>query len=331
MISSTNLKLTNTLVLDSDYLVRVTLLQNDTKFATCSDDQKIRIYPIGSDAPEATLTCNSGVNNVIELKNGNLVTSDKKGEVKLWNAKTYTYEVTLTGHKAWVLPLLELPDNRLVSGDGNGKIKVWDLVSYKCIQDIDNEQNKSPDQTRFDCQGLLLMEDNVLLCSNFNKITGYKFLKTGKTIDLMSFFNVEKRVFKDDPPFVSFEGHTASIRVLRALSDKVRFLSGSDDKSIKLWDIGSGIGSQICISTLNGHQERVSDLVIYDENTVVSGDKAGILKVWDLKTGTAIQEISTKDSDNVIEQVTSIAMKKDKTVLTSLGDGPVLKFWFSPK
>jgi len=322
MISSTNLKLTNTLVLDSDYLVRVTLLQNDTKFATCSDDQKIRIYPIGSDAPEATLTCNSGANNIIELQNGNLASSCKNGEVKLWNAKTYTCEVTLVGHKKWVLPLLELPDNKLVSGDGNGKIKVWDLVSYKCIQDIDNEQSKSPDQTRFDCQGLLLMKDNVLLSSNFNKIAAYKPLKREKKVDLMSFFNVDKRVF-EDVPFASFEGHGASIRVLRAFSDGVRFLSGSDDMSIKLWDIGS----QSCISTLAGHQERVSDLVIYDEKTVVSGDKAGILNVWDLETGKAIQEISTKDGENDIEQVTSVAVKKDKTVLTTLGMDPVLKFW----
>jgi len=60
---------------------------------------------------------------------------------------------------------------------------------------------------------------------------------------------------------------------------------------------------------------------------VVSGDKAGILKVWDLETGKAIQEISTKDGENDIAQVTSIAVKKDKTVLTTLATDPVLKFW----
>jgi len=65
-------------------------------------------------------------------------------------------------------------------------------------------------------------------------------LKTEKKIDLMSFFNVDKRVF-EDAPFPSFEGHDASIRVLTAFSDGVRFLSGSDDKSIKLWDVGTRV------------------------------------------------------------------------------------------
>jgi len=152
----------------------------------------------------------------------------------------------------------------------------------------------------------------------------YKALKTEKKIDLMSFFNVnvDQRVF-EDAPIASFKEHGASIRVLRACSDEVRFLSGSEDKSIKLWDIGS----QSCISTFSGHQEKVYDLVIYDEKTVVSGDMAGILIVWDLETRTAIQEISTKDGKNDIAKVTSIALKEDKTVLTTLGDDPVLKFW----
>jgi len=40
---------------------------------------------------------------------------------------------------------------------------------------------------------------------------------------------------------------------------------------------------------------------------VVSGDKAGILKVWDLETGKAVHEIVAHNS----EQITSIAVKMD--------------------
>jgi len=64
----------------SAYVLRVSLLQNETKFATCSDDKTIFIYRLENDGLEATLTCATGVNNIIQLKHGNLVRSDKGGK-----------------------------------------------------------------------------------------------------------------------------------------------------------------------------------------------------------------------------------------------------------
>jgi len=123
---------------------------------------------------------------------------------------------------------------------------------------------------------------------------------------------------------MSFEGHTAGIRVLRTFNDGVRFVSGSEDKSIKSWDIGS----KSCLSTLIGHENIISDLVIYDEKRVVSGDKSAKLKVWDIETGKVVQDIDTQKGDERdIGEVMSIALKADKTVLTTHVDDPVLKFW----
>jgi len=57
---------------------------------------------------------------------------------------------------------------------------------------------------------------------------------------------------------------------------------------------------------------------------VVSGDKAGILKVWDLETGKGVHEIVAHNS----EQITSIAVKMDGTLLTTHVEALVIKFWF---
>ncbi|KAK9458918.1 WD40-repeat-containing domain protein [Lipomyces oligophaga] len=58
-------------------------------------------------------------------------------------------------------------------------------------------------------------------------------------------------------------------------------VSGSRDTSVKVYDIKT----QNLVATLTGHQKSVTGLVIDDrENIVVSGDQAGLLIVWDLKT-----------------------------------------------
>jgi len=100
--------------------------------------------------------------------------------------------------------------------------------------------------------------------------------------------------------------------------DEVRFLSGSDDFNIKLWDLTS----QSCILTFKGHQQIISDVVVYDSNTIVSGDKQGTLKFWSLKTSEILTEIKAHETN-----VSSIAVKSDKTLLTTHGGDPTVKFW----
>jgi len=227
-------------------------------------------------------------------------------------------EATLLGHNTCTLPLVELSDDRLVRGDNDGKVKVWDLTSLKLVQDIDNEKSKSPGQISFECQGLLLMEDNILLCGNGNKIVAHRPLKVEKEINLMKkFFFAEKRVY-EDLPYASFEGHAKIVRILKSLHDGKRFLSGSYDCSIKLWHLDS----KSCVVNFLGHQDTVSDIIVYDINTIVSGDQQGILKFWELDTGKTIREIKAHEI-----MVSSIVLKSDKTLVTTHGVDPILKFW----
>jgi len=194
-------------------------------------------------------------------------------------------------------------------------MKVWDLTSYKCVQDIDNENSKSSGQKSFECRGLLLMKDNVLLCGNGSKIVAHRPHKVEKQVNFMTFLIADKRVYGEH--FTSFEGHAKIVSMLKPLN-KVRFLSGSDDFSIKLWDLAS----QSCSLTFIGHQQTISDVVVYDSNTIISGDKQGTLKFWSLETGTILREIKAHET-----YISSIAVKSDKTLLTTHGGDPIVKFW----
>jgi len=159
------------------------------------------------------------------------------------------------------------------------------------------------------------MKDNVLLCGIGNKIVAHRPLTVKKEINLMNFFVADQKVY--DLQFASFEGHGKIVRMLKSLNDGVRFLSVSDDCDIKLWDLNS----QNCILTFLGNQDFVSD-VVYDRNNIVSGHKGGLLKFWDLETGKVVKEIKAHETI-----VSSIAVKSDKTLLTTHGEDPILKFW----
>jgi hypothetical protein len=70
-------------------------------------------------------------------------------------------------------------------------------------------------------------------------------------------------------------GHSHAVYAV-AVVDEQRVVSGSCDKTLKLWDLRSGR----CMQTLSGHSKWVSAVAVVDEQRVVSGSGDHTLKVW---------------------------------------------------
>jgi WD40 repeat protein len=96
-------------------------------------------------------------------------------------------------------------------------------------------------------------------------------------------------------------------------------LSGSDDGTLRLWDIDTGRE----IRTFEGHVSWVESVAFSpDGKTVLSGSRDNTLKLWDVDTG---REIQTFEGHR--NYVRSVAFSPDgKTVLSGSYDN-TLKLW----
>merc|ERR1719186_2528498 len=90
----------------------------------------------------------------------------------------------------------------------------------------------------------------------------------------------------------TFEGHTGGISCVQF--DGSRIVSGSHDKTIKVWDLSISVNwsSIACRVTMVGHTDTVR-CVQMDQarDRVISGSYDTTLKVWELKTGICIKTL----------------------------------------
>jgi WD40 repeat protein len=74
-------------------------------------------------------------------------------------------------------------------------------------------------------------------------------------------------------------GHKGSVNTLVITPDDSKFISGSSDSTIKIWDLATGKE----LRTLTGHSKGVNTLAITpDGSKLVSGSCDSTIKIWDL-------------------------------------------------
>jgi serine/threonine protein kinase len=106
-----------------------------------------------------------------------------------------------------------------------------------------------------------------------------------------------------------FYGHSDTVWSVAISPDGQSLVSGSNDKTIKVWNLKTGKE----IHTISGHSSAVTSVVISpDGQTLVSGSGDNTIKVWDITTG---KEIRTLTGHSYL--VCSLAISPDEHTLFS--------------
>ena len=95
------------------------------------------------------------------------------------------------------------------------------------------------------------------------------------------------------------KGHTNRVTCLFLSADGRRVVSGSNDATLRIWDIETGE----CLNVLKGHTSRVHSLVqSADGRRVVSGSNDATLRIWDIETGECLFVVSLRGVSSITYQ-----------------------------
>ncbi|MFM6108296.1 MAG: WD40 repeat domain-containing protein, partial [Sphaerospermopsis kisseleviana] len=80
----------------------------------------------------------------------------------------------------------------------------------------------------------------------------------------------------------TLSGHSSSVNAVAVTADNQRVISGSDDNTVKVWNLQTGEEQ----FTLEGHSSWVNAVAVTADNQrVISGSWDNTVKVWNLQTG----------------------------------------------
>ncbi|NIM15632.1 MAG: NACHT domain-containing protein [Candidatus Aminicenantes bacterium] len=120
------------------------------------------------------------------------------------------------------------------------------------------------------------------------------------------------------PVFVD-QGHKDIIRTVAISKDGRFMVSGSDDKTVKVWDLESGH----LIKTLEGHVHYVLSVFISPDNRwIASGSSDHTVKLWDLENGHLITTFQGHK-----DWVNSVFISPDDRMIVSGSSDQTVKLW----
>ena len=112
------------------------------------------------------------------------------------------------------------------------------------------------------------------------------------------------------------EGHRGSVTCMAIFPDG-RVVSGSDDNTLRVWDVYTGQ----CLQTLEGHKRGINCVAILRDGRVVSGSGDNTLRVWDAASGQCLQTF-----DGYTDMIICIAVLPDGRVVSGSRDD-TLRVW----
>jgi WD40 repeat protein len=115
------------------------------------------------------------------------------------------------------------------------------------------------------------------------------------------------------------KGHTDAVNSVASSPDGARVLTGSWDKTAKLWDAKTGAG----LLTLEGHTDGVLSVAFSPDGArVLTGSEDETAKLWDAKTGAEIFTLKGQT-----DSVRSVAFSPDGTRVLTGSDDKTAKLW----
>ncbi|XP_052432216.1 autophagy-related protein 16-1 isoform X6 [Carassius gibelio] len=182
------------------------------------------------------------------------------------------------------------PGSRLLATGGmDRRVKLWEVVSGRC-------------------------EPKGALTGSNAGITSIEFDSTGSSL-LAASNDFASRIWTVDDFRLrhTLTGHSGKVLSARFLLDNTRIVSGSYDRTLKLWDLRS----KVCMKTVFAGSS-CNDIVC-TEQCVMSGHFDKKVRFWDIRSESIVHELE------LLGRVTSLDLNHDRTELLSCSRDDLVK------
>jgi G protein beta subunit-like protein len=130
---------------------------------------------------------------------------------------------------------------------------------------------------------------------------------------------------ENQQPVLTLEGHTSSVTSLGFQRDGRYLYSGSEDGTIKLWDLRNPTYSR----SLDCHAPVRSVTLRVDRDEIISGDANGNVKIWDLGGNSKgpINQVQPGDSGGLQSSIQAVDISEDSRTLVAVSNHGTVFCW----
>jgi len=270
------------------------------RVCTGSDDAVVRVWDFkGGSTRHVFSGHRDRIWSVTTISPTRVASGSEDCTVKIWDLSRNECAATLTGHEQRVWSVAALGSHRLVSASEDSTLRIWDnhhgqllsiLESSGYVLSVtslggDQFASTSSDSTiriwatamksSWECQKVLSSHTGEIQC--IAAITAARLASACNNAVFIWDFITGDRLNR-------FEGHEDKVFSV-AKADKVgnRIVSGSKDKTVRVWDIAH----RECIAVLRGHTRPVfgveGSLQPEFLGRVVSASGDGTIRLWGVK------------------------------------------------
>lgn len=232
----------------TDSVQDITFDSNGKTLASCSADMSVKLWDFNTFECTKTLQGHDhNVSSVTFLPSGDFIVSSSRDKtIKIWEVATGYCVKTLTGHREWVRQIRVSPDGLILASCSNDQtVRIW-LMSTK------------------ECKLEMREHEHVVECIAWAPESATQAIQEAMAAaaSTTSAPNSENQSVKKSGSVGPF------------------LASGSRDKTIKIWDVSTGL----CCVTLIGHDNWVRGLVFHPGGKyLLSAADDKTLRVWDLR------------------------------------------------
>lgn len=207
----------------------------------------------------------------------------------IWNNNEIEQKEKIECHQEGVTRIVELKRyNGFATCSSDASIKIWKYNSDNDVVDEDNQPiiNQEVSKTK---------ENNVLVQQSAN-------IPLVKTLP-----GILKHM-------ETLSGHKSSIWTLLECKDGI-LVSGSSDKTIKLWAVEGGTN----IGSLIGHKDTVYALTELNNSLIASGSEDRTIRIWNRKENKCITVLSGHNG-----KITSLTVLLDNCLISGSDDNSLM-------